>query len=230
MLKTCIPNEYISRPNPSLFWFPGLYSQALYADNDEPFTQITHTLQSNYDIILNEYQAICNQKIPSDYISSDSDKLHHGNWDWNSYILKGERQTNFALHCPRTVEILETFKYPSLMMNTPFSFAFFSNLKSKSKIDAHCSPMNLRIRCHFPLIIPKSGDFGMKIGNKVIKWEVNKPVYFDDCYEHQVWNNTDEDRVVFLFDLWHPDLHASEIEMIIDMFSYANKQGWTKKK
>lgn len=35
---------------------------------------------------------------------------------------------------------------------------------------------------------------------------------FDDCYEHEVWNKTDEDRVLLLFDLWHPDL-AEEVRL-----------------
>lgn len=33
-----------------------------------------------------------------------------------------------------------------------------------------------------------------------------KCMFFDDCYEHEVWNRTGEERVLLLFDLWHPDL------------------------
>lgn len=33
-----------------------------------------------------------------------------------------------------------------------------------------------------------------------------KCLVFDDCYEHEVWNKTDGERVLLLFDLWHPDL------------------------
>lgn len=33
-----------------------------------------------------------------------------------------------------------------------------------------------------------------------------KCLVFDDCYEHEVWNKTDKERVLLLFDLWHPDL------------------------
>lgn len=29
---------------------------------------------------------------------------------------------------------------------------------------------------------------------------------FDDCYEHEVWNKTEKERVLLLFDLWHPEL------------------------
>lgn len=33
-----------------------------------------------------------------------------------------------------------------------------------------------------------------------------KCLVFDDCYEHEVWNKTGKERVLLLFDLWHPDL------------------------
>lgn len=39
-------------------------------------------------------------------------------------------------------------------------------------------------RCHLPLVIPE-GDCGMEIGGKTVKWEVGKPLFFDDCYEHK---------------------------------------------
>ena len=41
-----------------------------------------------------------------------------------------------------------------------------------------------------------------------------------------VWNNTDQERVVLLFDIWHPDLDSDEITAVTDMFSYAREQGW----
>lgn len=43
-----------------------------------------------------------------------------------------------------------------------------------------------------------------------------------------VWNKTNEERVILLFDMWHPDLHEDEIEAIQDMFEEAKKKGWLK--
>lgn len=36
--------------------------------------------------------------------------------------------------------------------------------------------------------------------------EAGKCLVFDDSYEHEVWNKTEGERVLLLFDLWHPDL------------------------
>jgi hypothetical protein len=80
-------------------------------------------------------------------------------------------------------EVLESLKAPSLMTQTPFSYAFFSTLAPGAKIAAHTGPCNLRIRCHLPLIVPE-GDCGMTVGGKTVKWEEGSPLFFDDCYEH----------------------------------------------
>lgn len=188
------------RPAPSMFYFPGLTTDPVFAPNHFPVTDV---LEQNFDVILKEYKNLRASKIAgSDYLSNDEHKLHSGKWDWNSYVIKGKRQSDFALQCPKTVEILESMNAPRLMCNTPFSFAFFSTLFPKSNIAAHYGPCNLRIRCHLPLIVPE-GDCGMQVGDKIVKWVPGKPLFFDDCYEHKVWNNTDEERVVLLFDIWY---------------------------
>eukprot|EP01039_Chlorochromonas_danica_P007406 gene7406-8192_t len=218
------------RPSPTLFNFPGLRGLPIWPSSDL-FQGHTDLLIKNYDIILKEYHAI--QAIKSsDYgAEGEEHKLHNGKWDWHSYVLKGKRQVDFAVHCPKTTELLESLQGPKLMTGTPFSFAFFSTLHPKSQIAKHCAPCNLRVRCHFPLIVPKNHtieECGMRIANKKFQWEVGKPVFFDDAYDHEVWNHTSEERVVLLLDFWHPDLVESEIEAIEEMFEDARQKGWLK--
>ena len=117
------------------------------------------------------------------------------------------------------------------MNRVPFAYAFFSTLHGKSSIDAHCAPANLRLRVHYPLIVPDTDDVeqcGMRVGDTKVRWEEGVPLLFDDSYEHEVWNRTDEERVVLLFDVWHPDLTQGEREAVTDMFGYAREQGWLK--
>jgi aspartyl/asparaginyl beta-hydroxylase (cupin superfamily) len=175
------------RPAPSLFFFPGLTAKPLWDPYAAPFDKITKALQASHDDLIAEYANIRKLEA-SDYIMSKQEvqtKLHHGEWDWNSYILKGNRQANFASSCPKTVELLESLSSPRLMTSTPFSYAFFSTLRAKSAIQAHYSPCNLRIRCHYPLIIPSSGDLGMRVAGNDLRWEERKPIFFDDSYEHE---------------------------------------------
>ena len=52
---------------------------------------------------------------------------------------------------------------------------------------------------------------------------------FDDAFEHEVWNETDEKRVVLLFDLWHFDLQRVEIERIEAMFQEVEEMQQARK-
>ncbi len=45
----------------------------------------------------------------------------------------------------------------------------------------------------------------------------------------QVWHDGKEDRVVLLFDVWHPDLVQGEREAIVRMFATAREKGWLGK-
>lgn len=118
------------------------------------------------------------------------------------------------------------------MTGIPFSFAFFSVLGPNSSIDAHYGPVNLRLRCHFPLILPSQKDdkgeelCGMEIGGQRVQWKLGEPLFFDDSYHHRVWNHSGQERVVLLFDIWHPDLVVEEVDAVTDMFQYAKQQGW----
>ena len=42
----------------------------------------------------------------------------------------------------------------------------------------------------------------------------------------QVSHNGEGDRVVLLFDMWHPDLLPGEVSEIVAMFDHAREQGW----
>ena len=50
-----------------------------------------------------------------------------------------------------------------------------------------------------------------------------------DAYDHEVWHRgSDGDRVVLLFDVWHPELVQGEREAIVRMFEDAKEKGWLK--
>ena len=44
---------------------------------------------------------------------------------------------------------------------------------------------------------------------------------FDDTIEHEAMNPTDQLRVVFIFDIWHPDLAPVEREAVAALIETA---------
>ena len=41
-------------------------------------------------------------------------------------------------------------------------------------------------------------------------WTPGELLIFDDTIEHAAWNDSDQLRVVLIFDIWHPMLSATE--------------------
>lgn len=250
ILKSAICRTKLKhRPAPTLFFFPGLSSSKTYDETRFSNASFLKPDEQQLLDIRSEYLHL-RDFVKTDYtLQKDEHQLHKGKWDWNSFILKGKIQRDFLDHCPKTVSFLENIRHyygvPTsnggigsirLMTNTPFSFAFFSTLHSQTSIDPHCGPCNLRLRCHLPIIVPNNIEnktdekdihsCGMKVGGEVMQWHTGQPLLFDDCYEHSVWNHTDSERVVLLFDIWHPELHDEEIEAIVEMFRDAQDKGW----
>ncbi len=64
--------------------------------------------------------------------------------------------------------------------------------------------LNPRYICHLPLIVPGNG--ALRLGSQKREWRKGELIAFDDTIEHEAWNNSGEDRLVLLFDVWRPEL------------------------
>jgi beta-hydroxylase len=70
--------------------------------------------------------------------------------------------------------------------------AFFSILSPHTPIPAHCGPDKGVIRYHLGLIVPEpESECRIRVGETIARWEEGRSMFFDDTFEHEVWNNTD---------------------------------------
>lgn len=210
------------RPAPSLFFYPGLTSQPWH-ERDAAWAQPwIQSLEAATADILSEYMAVRDAGLPSDYEVDQSDHagaLHSGDteWHWASLIDRGLRRPQMMERCPTTTTVLESI--PGLCVgDMPFAFAFFSTLAPQCRIAPHTAPANLRLRVHLPLLVPEPQSCGIRVAGETRHWEVGKALIFDDSFEHETWNEGERERVVLLFDLWHPDLSREEVDAIQSMF------------
>lgn len=227
------------RPRPSLFSLPGLRSLPYWSQYDDAanttriaysdptVTQIVQHLESNWASVRDEYDTV-KANVKSDYdTQTEHATLHEGQWDWRSYVSKGRQLPEFKQQFPTTTKIMEDIE-DQLFVDLPFGYSFLSTLHAQSRIKPHTSPMNLRLRIHLGLHIPKS-DCGISVGGIEQQWRESKCVVLDDSFTHHVWNNhPTTDRVVFLVDIWHPDISVPERTEIINMFKEAKAKGWFK--
>lgn len=121
-----------------------------------------------------------------------------GDGGWLSYFFRvyGRRSEGQCGECPNTARLLD--QIPGVKT------AFFSILTPGKKIPPHRGPYRGVMRYHLPLIVPKSGHCGIRVGDEIASFEEGVVLMFDDTYEHEVWNDTEETRVVLFLDIVRP--------------------------
>ncbi len=99
--------------------------------------------------------------------------------------------------CPRTTELLE--RIPGM------TTAMFSILSARTHIEPHRGPYKRVLRYHHGLIVPRDKEScRIRVGDDIRHWDEGKSLMFDDTYDHEVWNDTDDLRVVLFVDVIRP--------------------------
>jgi aspartyl/asparaginyl beta-hydroxylase (cupin superfamily) len=90
--------------------------------------------------------------------------------------------------------------------------ALFSALAPKTHIPPHNGETNARLVAHLPLVIPDGCV--LRVGFEERRWNIGEVLVFDDTIEHEARNDSDELRVVLIFDVWNPLLSQAEREIV----------------
>lgn len=138
-------------------------------------------------------------------------ELNHST-KWSSYFL-WENSRPIQAHqarCPRTTEALIEVGLADIDGMCPN--AMFSALAPHTHIPPHTGDTNARIVVHLPLVVPDNCSY--RVGFEHRRWEVGKVLIFDDSIEHEARNDSDELRVVLIFDIWNPLLSEGEREIV----------------
>ncbi|HEX4847312.1 MAG TPA: aspartyl/asparaginyl beta-hydroxylase domain-containing protein [Novosphingobium sp.] len=139
------------------------------------------------------------------------------NPDWSTYYLtdKGQPIADRVARCPTSYTVLDE-GVPLCRIGTRAPSIMFSLLRPHSRIPAHTGMVNCRFICHLPLIVPPG--CGFRVAAETREWEVGRLLAFDDSVEHEAWNDSDQDRLVLIFDVWRPDVSLDERHQIETLF------------
>ncbi|PIQ62382.1 MAG: aspartyl beta-hydroxylase [Bacteroidetes bacterium CG12_big_fil_rev_8_21_14_0_65_60_17] len=118
---------------------------------------------------------------------------------WKTFFLYGmgyRLDANCAL-CPETTRLVS--QIPGM------TTAFFSILAPGKHIPAHRGLFKGFVRYHLGLIVPREKEkCRIRVDDTIRHWEEGKSLLFDDTYDHEVWNETSETRVVLFVDVKRP--------------------------
>lgn len=217
---------------PRHYYFPGLPQIQFYAR--EPFPWLDGLEAATADIReeLGGLLAVGGAFAP--YVKTQSDRPFddgHGmrdNPDWSAlYLWKDGAPVEEAVaRCPKTMAALADLPLCRIEGRTPS--ILFSRLAAGAKIPPHNGFINTRLIGHLPLIVP--GGCGFRVGNDVREWREGQAWLFDDTIQHEAWNNSDEERIILIFDIWRPELSQAERAMVQGLFAavdaYGGGQAW----
>jgi aspartyl/asparaginyl beta-hydroxylase (cupin superfamily) len=131
---------------------------------------------------------------------------------WSALFLYKDGQPHQASleRCPKTAAVLAQLPLVDIPNRAPT--VFFSKLQPKTRIPPHTGSTNTRLIVHLPLIVPPA--CGFRVGAEVRQWQPGTALIFDDTLEHEAWNDSDEPRVVLIFDIWNPLLTPAECALM----------------
>lgn len=207
---------------PTAFYFPELPQRAWF--EREEFDWIP-ALEAQTPAIKAELAAVMSDGDGAfePYVRSDpsrpppTDPALVDDPSWSAFYLYrgGHVAPGAAERCPRTLAALQNVPLTHCPGRTPS--VLFSMLRPHAKIPPHHGQLNTRLICHLPLITPP--DCQLRVGAEARPWVEGRTLIFDDTIEHEAWNNSDQTRVVLLFEVWRPELTAAERAAIEGLLS-----------
>jgi aspartyl/asparaginyl beta-hydroxylase (cupin superfamily) len=201
-----LPNRFYrflsdnSRPHQrtSNLWYPELTANPFHDPSGFPVVQL---LEDNYGLIRQEVL-----HLEESLFHSEAEAIDRvGRWEVMILFETGRKNEENCKKVPKLAAMLSA----SPDVRTSAGLVYLSRLKAGTKVAPHRGGSNLRLRLHLGIEIPE-GDCAMRVDSEVRGWSNGKCMVIDDFYEHEVWNNTDKDRLVLVADLWHPDLSEAE--------------------
>ena len=118
---------------------------------------------------------------------------------WRSFFLWGygyRNEENIA-RCPRTAAAVAGI--PGL------NSAFFSILAPGAHIPRHRGVTKAILTAHLGVVVPRQREAcRMQVADRLLHWDEGRTFVFDDCFHHEVWNDTNEQRVILLIQFRRP--------------------------
>ena len=157
--------------------FAAIRRELLYNLEQNRQSVLTEDLMNRVAVLDNHWRVI--------HIKNPSNETQNSN-----YTAESE-------YFPETVSVLEN-------CGIDFILAKFSAIVPGTHIRPHTGPSNDRLRVHLGLV--HTGGARIRVGNEWRAWEEGKVMIFDSSWEHEVYHDGPDLRVVLIADIWLRDL------------------------
>ncbi|KAG7330046.1 hypothetical protein KOW79_006268 [Hemibagrus wyckioides] len=189
----------------SLYNVAGLRAQPWWTAKETGYVELVRTLERNWMTIRDEALAVLDTKSGL-FLPEDENLRDTGDWGQFTLWQQGRKVGSSCQSVPKTCALLERFNEATTCKRGQIKF---SVMQPGTHVWPHTGPTNCRLRMHLGLVIPRKGC-RIRCTNQTREWEEGKVLIFDDSFEHEVWQDADSYRLIFIVDVWHPELSQSQ--------------------
>jgi aspartyl/asparaginyl beta-hydroxylase (cupin superfamily) len=191
-------------------------------DIEKTFPQLLE-LEQNFDAVKRELVPLLRQRdeMPCYHQIDPNQNYISGSTSarWNVFMLcfLGQNFADNRAKCPRTCEILD--RIPNLFQS------FVSILEPGKSVPAHAGPYLGYLRYHLGVKVPEINPPYMRIRDKKHVWQEGISILFDDSWDHEVYNESEGDRVVLIVDILRPMPWYGHLLNLIFMQLFGKRYG-----
>uniref|UniRef100_A0A8C7BSM9 Aspartate beta-hydroxylase n=1 Tax=Neovison vison TaxID=452646 RepID=A0A8C7BSM9_NEOVI len=185
----------------SLYNVHGLKAQPWWTPKETGYTELVKSLERNWKLIRDEGLAVMD-KAKGLFLPEDENLREKGDWSQFTLWQQGRKNENACKGAPKTCSLLDKFPETTGCRRGQIKY---SVMHPGTHVWPHTGPTNCRLRMHLGLVIPKKGC-KIRCANETRTWEEGKVLIFDDSFEHEVWQDAASFRLIFIVDVWHPEL------------------------
>ncbi|XP_053517008.1 aspartyl/asparaginyl beta-hydroxylase isoform X5 [Artibeus jamaicensis] len=185
----------------SLYNVKGLKAQPWWTPRETGYTELVKSLERNWKLIRDEGVAVMD-KTKGLFLPEDENLREKGDWSQFTLWQQGRKNENACKGAPKTCSLLDKFPETTGCRRGQIKYSI---MHPGTHVWPHTGPTNCRLRMHLGLVIPKEGC-KIRCANETKTWEEGKVLIFDDSFEHEVWQDATSFRLIFIVDVWHPEL------------------------
>ncbi|GIV26506.1 MAG: hypothetical protein KatS3mg027_0320 [Bacteroidia bacterium] len=182
-------------------WF-SLYDNNNYQGTETAFEDVSHLkgireLQENTEVVYLELlNFIAQNEMESQFNITMVERPK--TWKVRSLRVWGVEMYQYQKFFPKTMELLSKIDN---IVNIGFNL-----LEPYAIIKPHQGDTNAIIRCHLGLEVPQNKEHCyLVVNNEKKHWEKGEILAFTDAYTHYAKNETNERRIILLFDILRPE-------------------------
>ncbi len=157
---------------------------------------------------VEEYRRHRGEGVRASFVPDDVDIR---GWDAINFVSYLHWYPHNCRAFPKTLALLRSI--PDV------TTAYVSILAPGAGLPVHNGDTNTTYRCHLGLVVPPGGVdlVGLEVGGERTGWSEGKAFAFNEAPRHFVWNRTDRERIVLVFDVLRPQYRAHKLRICGDV-------------